>query len=65
MPLMEVNRNKSDLTNGETEGEDMLLDTNNTQTVDKTNVENKKTPTTTEVGSQSLIRDGGIMMLFG
>lgn len=53
MPLMEVNRNKSDLTNGETEGEDMLLDTNNTQTVDKTNVENKKTPTTTE--SQNIL----------
>ena len=47
MPLMEVNRNKSDLTNGEAEGEDILLDTNSTQTVDKTNVENKKAPTTT------------------
>ena len=48
MPLMEVNRNKSDLTNGEAgEGEDILLDTNNTQSVDKTNVENKKLPTTT------------------
>ena len=48
MPLMEVNRNKSDLTNGEAgEGEDILFDTNNTQSVDKTNVENKKLPTTT------------------
>ena len=46
---MEVNRNKSDLTNGEADGEDILLDTNNTQTVEKTNVENKKLPTATEV----------------
>ena len=49
MPLMEVNRNKSDLTNGEAEGDDMLLDTNNTQNVEKTNTENKKPPTATEV----------------
>lgn len=53
MPLMEVNRNKSDLTNGEADGEDILLDTNNTQTVEKTNVENKKLPTATE--SQNIL----------
>ena len=58
MPLMEVNRNKSDLTNGEAEGDDMLLDTNNTQNVEKTNTENKKPPTATEVLSKNNLHGG-------
>ena len=50
MPLMEVNRSKSDLANGDAGGDDMLLDTTNAAQVNKTNEENKQQNIQKEVG---------------